>query len=108
MARLRRGDIFYADLGYKNRPFLVVQNDVGNRYSGKVIVVPLSTQIKRSYPTTCIVSYGKLARSCVHCEEIHTIEKPQNVEVFEHLPRRMMHRVDKCLAIAIGIGGDGT
>ena len=51
---VRRGDIFYADLGINvgseqngRRPVLIIQNDTGNAYSPTVIVLPLTTEIKK-------------------------------------------------------------
>ena len=60
---IKRGDMFYADLspviGSEQggiRPVLIVQNDVGNKYSPTVIVLPLTTEIKKAdLPTHCII-----------------------------------------------------
>ena len=64
---IKRGDIFYADLnpvvGSEQggiRPVLVVQNDVGNRHSPTVIVVPISSVRKKNLPVHIPVSYTHL------------------------------------------------
>ena len=55
---IRRGDVFYADLspvvGCEQggiRPVLIIQNDIGNRYSPTVIVVAITSKLKKELPT---------------------------------------------------------
>lgn len=103
MGQLKRGDVFFADLGAKCRPYLVVQNDTGNTFSPRTIVVPLTSKIKRALPTHCIICYGKIHPSAVQCEEIQHIEVLPEYETIEHLPPEIMRHVDKCLKIAIGL-----
>lgn len=103
MSELRRGDIFFADLGNKCRPWLVVQNDLGNEHSPRTIVVPLTSKIKKQLPTHCVVCWGSIYPSAVQCEEITHIEVNDDWEVVETLPPEIMRHVDECLKIAIGL-----
>lgn len=103
MSILRRGDIFFADLGHKYRPYLVVQNDQGNRHSPRTIIVPLTTKAKKALPTHCTVCWGTICPSVVQCEEITHVDVSPRWRPVEHLPGYMMRRVDRALKVAIGV-----
>lgn len=100
---LHRGDIFFADFGYKRRPWLVVQNDVGNEHSEYTIIVPLTSKTDKKLPTHCIVCWGKIHPSSVHCEEIRQALIDEDWRVVEHLPPEIMRHVDECLKVALGL-----
>ena len=80
---IKRGDIFYADLnpvvGSEQggiRPVLVVQNDVGNRHSPTVIVVPISSVRKKNLPVHIQIRCSELPKnSTVLAEQIRTIDR---------------------------------
>ena len=83
--KVKRGDIFYADLspvvGSEQggvRPVLVVQNDVGNKYSPTVIIAAITSQMNKvKLPTHVEVSaeFGLPKNSVVLLEQITTIDK---------------------------------
>lgn len=100
---MKRGDIFFADLGTKCRPWLVVQNDVGNIHSPRTIVVPLTSKMKKGLPTHVPVCYGAIRESVIHCEEITTVDVDGDWVVVEQLPPKIMMHVDIALKIAIGV-----
>ena len=102
MSKLRRGDIFFADLGHKYRPYLVVQNDIGNICNDRTIIVPLTSKI-RKYPMHCIITGTVIRPSSVQCEEITMVTVDDNWTVVEHLPRKVMRRVDRALKCALGL-----
>lgn len=108
-----RGDIFFADiptvtksthiqLGF--RPWLVVQNNIGNKYSSTTIVVPITSNIykKTSLPTHCLVNPKRLKPSIVLCEQIRTIDVLPEYQVKTRLSDSDMEKVDTCLKIALG------
>ena len=103
MGHLKRGDVFFADLGNKKRPWLVVQNDIGNAHSPRTIVVPLTSKIDKGLPTHTIVCWGSIRPSAVQCEEIRNVDVNADWGVVEHLPDEIMTHVDECLKIAIGL-----
>lgn len=103
MGKFKRGDIFFADFGNKCRPWLVVQNDVGNHYSDRVIVVPLTSKIYKTLPTHVVVCWGQIKPSAVQCEEITHVTISDEWTVCEHLPAEIMQHVDEALKIAIGV-----
>lgn len=103
MANLKRGDVFFADMGNKCRPWLVVQNDIGNIHSTRTIIVPLTSKIKKNLPTHCVICWGKIKTSAVQCEEIRSVEVDDTWKVEEHLPQQIMEHIDRALKIAIGL-----
>lgn len=112
---IRRGDIFYADLspviGSEQgglRPVLIVQNDVGNRFSPTVIAAAITSQTtKAKLPTHIEVyadNYGLSKDSVVLLEQIRTIDKKRLKEHMGHLNDDVMEKVDLALSISFGLG----
>lgn len=111
---IKRGDIYYADLspvvGSEQggiRPVLVVQNDVGNRYSPTIIAAAITSQKdKAKLPTHIeIDSQGSgLSRdSVVLLEQIRTIDKQRLKERMGRLDDTSMARIDQALSISFGL-----
>ncbi len=111
---IKRGDIFYADLspvvGSEQggvRPVLIVQNDVGNRYSPTVIAAAItSKQDKASMPTHIKVGAvtGGLAKdSVVLLEQIRTIDKRRLKEKMGCLDTGSMGKIDEAISISFGL-----
>lgn len=106
--KVKRGNIVYlkpqsvrGHIQSNERPYLVVSNDIGNQASEIVMVVPMTTQLKKlSQPTHTIISYHD---SMVLCEQIMTINQEDIVRVVYRLNDYQMTRVDKCLKKALGI-----
>lgn len=113
---VKRGDIYYADLspviGSEQggvRPVLVVQNDVGNRYSPTVIAAAITSQInKAKLPTHIEIDardYGLSRDSVVLLEQVRTIDKKRLKEKIGHLDDAMMTSVNEALEISFGLSG---
>ena len=111
---VRRGDIFYADLSPVigseqggTRPVLIVQNDVGNRYSPTVICVAITSQInKAKLPTHIEIDsqqYNVVKDSVILLEQVRTIDKKRLREKICKLDDRMMRKVDKALLVSFGL-----
>lgn len=111
---VRRGDIFYADLspvvGSEQggiRPVLILQNDVGNKYSPTVICAAITSQInKAKLPTHIEISAAKytlVKNSVVLLEQIRTIDKKRLREKICRLDEVLMQRVNKALLISLGL-----
>lgn len=116
---IRRGDIFYADLspvvGSEQggvRPVLIVQNDVGNRFSPTVIAAAITSQTDKTRLPTHIrlsPSDGGLQRdSVVLLEQIRTLDKRRLKECMGRLGESTMDRVDHAISISFGLSGDQT
>ena len=111
---VKRGDIYYADLspvvGSEQggvRPVLIIQNDIGNRYSPTVIATAITSQInKAKMPTHIELSaneYGLSKDSVVLAEQIRTIDKRRLKEKIGHLDDKLMNRVNEALEISFGL-----
>ena len=112
MSNIKRGEIYYASLepvvGSEqggNRPVLVVQNDVGNRFSPTTIVAAItSRQGKTTLPTHVSISAVELPQdSVVLLEQIRTIDKQRLTGFVGHLDEKAMLLVDKAIVISFGI-----
>lgn len=112
---IKRGDIYYADLspvvGSEQggiRPVLIVQNDVGNKFSPTVIAAAItSRQSKANLPThimLCADQSGLLKDSVVLLEQIRTIDKRRLKEKMGTLEDSSMNEVDKAISISFGLG----
>lgn len=111
---IKRGDIFYADLspviGSEQggvRPVLIVQNDIGNKYSPTVIAAAITSQInKAKLPTHIEITaqeYGLAKDSVILLEQIRTIDKKRLREKIGHLDDELMAKVNEALEISFGL-----
>jgi len=111
---VRRGDIFYADLnpvvGSEQggiRPVLVVQNDVGNKYSPTVIIAAITSQIDKAKLPTHVelksTDYGLEKDSVILLEQLRTIDKRRLKEKIAILDQDIMEKVDEALKISLGL-----
>ncbi len=111
---VKRGDIFYADLspviGSEQggiRPVIIIQNDIGNKYSPTVIVGAITSQInKAKLPTHVEISseeYGLNKDSVVLLEQIRTLDKKRLKEKIGHMTKSDMKKVNKALFISLGL-----
>ncbi len=111
---IRRGDIYYADLspviGSEQgglRPVLIVQNDVGNRYSPTVIAAAITSKMgKTKLPTHIDVFADKvgLAKdSIILLEQVRTLDKRRLKERMGHLDDEVMQEVNTAISISFGL-----
>ena len=115
---VHRGEVFYADLspvvGSEQggvRPVLIVQNDVGNRFSPTVIAAAITSQRgKAKLPTHILLesqTTGLSRDSIVLLEQVRTIDKHRLKERMGRLDSGSMNRVDEALSISFGLGENG-
>ena len=107
-----RGDVYRVDFGkaYGSiegsvRPAVIVQNNLGNQHCPTLIVVPLTTQLKRTHLPVHVVltkEDGLPQTSLALCEQIITINKSQASAYLSCLSSRSMERVNKGLLVSIG------
>jgi mRNA interferase MazF len=111
---VKRGDIYYADLspvvGSEQggmRPVLIIQNDVGNKYSPTVIVAAITSRLgKTKLPTHIDVYANKMgvARdSVVLLEQLRTLDKRRLKEKMGHLDEPVMREIDNAIAVSLGL-----
>lgn len=111
--QIKKGDIFYADLspviGCEQggiRPVLIVQNNIGNRYSPTVIVAAITgRQFKHPLPTHVALYHVKGLRygSIVLLEQIRTIDASRSRDYIGKINRKEMVAVEQSLAISFGM-----
>lgn len=113
MYMIKRGELYYADLspvvGSEQggvRPVLVVQNDIGNKYSPTIIAAAVTSQINKAKLPTHIelkaVEFGLSKDSVVLLEQIRTIDKRRLKERIGELSVPLMKSVNNALAISLG------
>ena len=113
---IKRGDIYYADLspvvGSEQggmRPVLIIQNDVGNRYSPTVIAAAITSRMGKTRLPTHIDIYAEKAGlakdSVILLEQVRTIDKKRLGEKMGHLDESVMTAVNNAIAVSFGLGG---
>ncbi|AGB40302.1 growth inhibitor [Halobacteroides halobius DSM 5150] len=111
---VKRGDVYYADLnpvvGSEQggiRPVLVIQNDIGNKYSPTVIIAAITSKIEKAkLPTHVEIDGSKCDLKCdsvVLLEQIRTIDKRRLKRRVTRLNSEMVARVDEALQISLGL-----
>ncbi len=111
---IKRGEIYYADLspviGSEQggiRPVLIIQNDIGNKYSPTVIAAAITSQRdKTKLPTHILVdadNCGLAKDSIVLLEQVRTIDKQRLKEKMGCLDINAMVKVDKALSVSFGL-----
>ena len=109
---VKRGELYYADLspvvGSEQggiRPVLVVQNDVGNKYSPTIIAAAVTSKINKAKLPTHIElpsAYGLAKDSVILLEQIRTLDKRRLKERIGELPPATMVRVNRAILISLG------
>ena len=111
---VKRGDVFFADLSPVvgseqggTRPVLIIQNDIGNRFSPTVIIAAITAQIQKAkLPTHVEINakkYGFERDSVILLEQLRTIDKSRLTDRITQLDEALMEKVDIALAISLGL-----
>lgn len=112
MNQIKRGEIYFADLspvvGSEQdgvRPVLILQNDMGNRYSPTTMVAAITgRKTKTDLPTHVRISVtGLKSESIVLLEQIRTIDKSRLGEYVGKLSKNDMGRIDHAIIVSLGI-----
>ena len=115
---VKRGDIYYADLspvvGSEQgglRPVLIIQNDVGNRYSPTVIAAAITSQTGKARLPTHIdlpvdQNCGLSRDSIILLEQVRTLDKRRLREKMGRLDDGVMKQVDTAIAVSFGLHPD--
>ena len=114
---IKRGDMFYADLspvvGSEQggiRPVLIIQNDLGNKYSPTVIAAAITSQTNKTKLPTHIEIQGDSGtlglknNSVILAEQIRTIDKSRLKEKIGHIDdERVMNKINNALGVSFGL-----
>ena len=114
MTSVKRGDIYYADLspvvGSEQgglRPVLIIQNDIGNRYSPTVIAAAITSKMDKTKLPTHIDVYaekvGLSKDSVILLEQVRTLDKRRLKEKMGHLDDEVMGMVNSAIAVSFGL-----
>ena len=111
---IRRGQIYFADMPARYgseqggfRPVLIIQNDVGNRYSPTTLVAPLtSSKTKRNLPTHVVLNgdrHNLNNDSTVLLEQVSVIDKSRLKGYVTYLDDSKMREINTALSVSFGI-----
>ncbi|MSE05540.1 PemK family transcriptional regulator [Lactobacillus salivarius] len=111
---VKRGDIFFADLspvvGSEQggvRPVLIIQNNIGNKFSPTVIIAAITSKISKPKMPTHIglvaKEVGLEKDSVVLLEQLRTIDKQRLKDKVTHIDEKLMQRVNTALKISVGL-----
>ncbi|MBU5595730.1 type II toxin-antitoxin system PemK/MazF family toxin [Amphibacillus sp. MSJ-3] len=111
---VKRGEVYFADLSPVvgseqggTRPVLIIQNNIGNRFSPTVIVAAITAQIQKAkLPTHVEIKadkYGFERDSVILLEQIRTIDKQRLTDKITQLDGQMMDNIDNALEISLGL-----
>ena len=114
---VKRGDIYYADLspviGSEQgglRPVLIIQNDIGNRYSPTVIAAAITSRMSKTHLPTHIDIYadkaGLAKDSVILLEQVRTLDKRRLKEKMGHLDDDVMRVVNSAIAVSFGLASN--
>lgn len=107
----KRGDVFFAALGDDGigseqngtRPVVIIQNNVGNRFSPTLIVACVTSKIfKNQIPTHVAVNFGG-STSLVLCEQIKTIDKTRLLNRVGVLNPTEIYEINRALKLSLEI-----
>ena len=112
--QVKRGDIYYADLspvvGSEQggiRPVLIIQNDVGNRYSPTVICAAITSRMnKAKLPTHIEIDSRRcqiMKDSVILVEQIRPIDKQRLKDMIGHLDKERMRSVDEAIRVSLAL-----
>lgn len=102
----QRGDVVLIDMPLMRnshvlggvRPWVIVQNDLGNQFSPTSIVCPLTTQFKKmDMPTHIAIAWDKLLPSVVQCEQVRVVDVRDDWKYIVTLPPEIMEHIDAAL-----------
>ena len=114
LRRVKRGEIYYVDFGSQigsvqggNRPAVIIQNDIGNRYSPTTIVAAITSFKEKAFMPTHVTIDPPFLRgpAIVLLEQIRTVDKLYISRYLGTLDAQSMAEVDKALRISLQTEG---
>ncbi|MES1043535.1 type II toxin-antitoxin system PemK/MazF family toxin [Heyndrickxia oleronia] len=112
---IKRGEIYFFDLGIEKntdvqagiRPCLVISNNLGNKHSNTLIILPISIHTKANLPVHIKITendlfYGKIKDSYIMCEQIRVIDKKSIIKFVGKLRMERLQHIKHTLLISTG------
>ena len=116
MNTISKGDIYYASLDpivgseqNGTRPVVIIQNDIGNKYSPTVLVAPLTSKVKskRNLPTHVLIDSNHIKRnSIVLLEQIRVLDKSRLISYVDTLTKEEIRKLDIGIIKSFNITGE--
>lgn len=114
MSEVKRGDVWLVNLDptigheiQKSRPALIIQNDLGNRYSPITIIAPITSQgTENVYPFEVLIRSGKGGlekESKILFNQIRAVDKRRLIKKFGKFDDEIMVNVDEAIKISLGL-----
>lgn len=114
ITKIRRNEIYLANLGRTIgseergiRPVLIIQNDMGNKYSPTTIVIPITKRVEKNniIPTHIkIHPFGRMRyEATIMAEQLKVVDKRRLLKRIEILPQRYIESVNKAVTIAVDL-----
>ncbi|MCI7238986.1 MAG: type II toxin-antitoxin system PemK/MazF family toxin [Anaerococcus sp.] len=115
--KIKRGDLFYADLspvvGSEQggvRPVIIVQNNIGNKYSPTIIIAPITSQLNKAKLPTHVKlkgnEYGLPKNSVALLEQLRTIDKRRLRDKIGSFDEDIMDKIDNAIEISLDLVDD--
>ena len=111
MTTVQRGDIWLINLDpaigaeiKKNRPAVIISNDIANQCSPMVTVLPVTDRGDKIFPfeTDIPAKFGLTKHSKVKCQQIRSVDKARLVRFLGVLPDNIIHAIDQALSLHLG------
>lgn len=116
MSTINKGDIYYASLDpivgseqNGTRPVVIIQNDIGNKYSPTVLVAPLTSKVKSKHnlPTHVLVKSEHIKHnSIVLLEQIRVLDKSRLISYVDTLTKEEIRKLDIGIIKSFNITGE--
>ena len=111
---IKRGNIYVAALDpvigkeiSKTRPVVIVSNDINNRYSGTVTIIPITSKnLQKIYPFEVVLAKGSgnlSKNSKVKSNQIRTLDKTRIVKFIGALDKKIMEQIDTSIKIHLAL-----
>lgn len=106
---VKRGQIWWVSLNRDivgseqmgDRLALIVQNNIGNKYSPTTLIAPITSKPKNNMPTHVKINLDK--DSVILCEHILAIDKARLQELYGNADEQVMSKVDDALLVSLGL-----
>ena len=111
----KRGDLVYVNfspvMGSEQdgiRPAVIIQNDIGNKFSPTLIVLPITSRNKKLLPTHISINdiYGLPKKSIILVEQIRTVDKKRIMKKIGKIDSFLLNKVSEALKVNFGIRVD--
>ncbi len=114
MVEIKRGDVVLVNLDPvigseqgKTRPALVIQNDIGNKYSPLTIIAPITSKLfSKQFPTNVEVDSSNSPlkeKSTILLNQIRTIDKTRIIKVYGKISNKKLEDVDEAIIASLGL-----